>query len=281
MTAPPKLDDLRQRIDEIDERLHDLLMERATVVEAIGAAKRVEGGHVLRPGREAEVLRRLLRRHRGVFPRNAVVRMWREMFAAHVAIQDRFAVAVHLRRESPGLWDLARDHWGSATTLLSYGSSNQVIRAVTEGLATVGVLPMPQEGEADPWWAFLASADEATPRIVARLPFGSRGNAREGGDALAIAKVPIEETGADRSFLVFETREDVSRARLIAALGGVGLACAFIGSHPVRRQTLAEVEGLVTQADPRLRQLSEQLGDAADRVLPIGGYAAPLTTELE
>src|SRR5918992_969613 len=187
------LDDLRRRIDEIDERLQDLLIERAEVVEAIGETKRAEGGHVLRPGREASILRRLMARHRGVFPRAAIIRMWREMFAAQVAIQDRFAVAVYAPPGGEGLWDIARDHWGSVTSLSAFGSSPQVIRAVTEGQATVGVLPMPQEGESDPWWSFVASTDDATPRIVARLPFGGRGNARlEGGEALAIAKLPIE-----------------------------------------------------------------------------------------
>lgn len=158
-----------------------------------------------------------------------------------------------------------------------FGSVAQVIRAVTEGQATVGVLPMPQDGESDPWWPQIASEDAATPRIVARLPFGPRGNARaEPGDALAIAKLPIEETGADRSFLIIETRGDVSRTRLISALGQAGLPCTLFAGHAPRSQALAEVEGLVTKNDPRVSRLLELLGDAIAWVVPIGGYAAPL-----
>lgn len=273
----PSLDDLRRRIDEIDDRLHDLLMERAEMVDAIGAAKRVDGAPVLRPGREAAILRRLMARHRGRFPKAAVLRIWREVVAAHTALQGPFAVAVHIAPGELGFWDLARDHWGSQCSMTPFGSVAQVIRAVTEGQATVGVLPMPQDGESDPWWPQIASEDAATPRIVARLPFGPRGNARaEPGDALAIAKLPIEETGADRSFLIIETRGDVSRTRLISALGQAGLPCTLFAGHAPRSQALAEVEGLVTKNDPRVSRLLELLGDAIAWVVPIGGYAAPL-----
>jgi chorismate mutase / prephenate dehydratase len=271
------LDDLRRRIDEIDDRLHDLLMERADVVQAIGETKRVDGAPVLRPGREASILRRLMQRHGGRFPKGAIVRIWRELVAAQTGLQAPFAVAVYVSQGGPGFWDLARDHWGSQCAMTPYGSVAQVIRAVTEGQATVGVLPMPHEGESDPWWPQIASADETMPRIVARLPFGSRGNARaEPGDALAIAKLPIEEIGADRSFLIIETHGDVSRARLMSALGQAGLPCSFFAGHTPRSQVLAEVEGFVPPRDPRIGRLLELVGEAVAWVVPIGGYAAPL-----
>ncbi len=63
-----KLDDLRAEIDTIDESLHDLIMRRAEVVARVKDAKRGAGGGVFRPGREAEVLRRLVGRHNMVLP---------------------------------------------------------------------------------------------------------------------------------------------------------------------------------------------------------------------
>src|SRR6185312_4896735 len=88
------LDDLRRRIDEIDDQVHDLLMQRTRIVEAVAAAKKGNSIPALRPGREAVILRRLAGRHNGPFPRSALVRMWREMLAATVGMQTKFAVAV-------------------------------------------------------------------------------------------------------------------------------------------------------------------------------------------
>jgi chorismate mutase len=50
------LDDLRQRIDALDERLVELLNERASCAMHIGDIKRRLGLDVYQPDREAEVL---------------------------------------------------------------------------------------------------------------------------------------------------------------------------------------------------------------------------------
>ena len=94
------------------------------------------------------------------------------MLAATVRLETPFAVAVFAPAEEPDLWDIARDHYGSHTPISACGSIGQVIRAVTEGQASVGVLPMPQEGDLDPWWRHALSPDENPPRVIARLPFG-------------------------------------------------------------------------------------------------------------
>jgi chorismate mutase-like protein len=51
------IDELRQRIDRLDERLVELLNERATCAIEIGKVKHEQGLEVYQPDREAEVLR--------------------------------------------------------------------------------------------------------------------------------------------------------------------------------------------------------------------------------
>ena len=82
----PSLDSLRQEIDAIDTELHGLIRRRAEVVGHISATKPT-GGLALRPGREAQVLRKRLATHDGQFPSAAVYRMWREMMSAFTFIQ--------------------------------------------------------------------------------------------------------------------------------------------------------------------------------------------------
>src|SRR5215471_11069342 len=145
----PNLSELRRRLDEIDDKLQDLLIERAEIVSAVAASKREGNLSAFQPGREAEIIRRLVDRHHGAFPVATLVRMWREMLAATVRLQSAFAVAVFSPLESQGFWDLARDHYGSHTPMSAYRSISQVIGAVIEGQASVGVLPMPQEAGRD------------------------------------------------------------------------------------------------------------------------------------
>src|SRR5271169_2357904 len=277
---PSDLADLRRHIDEIDDRLHDLLIERAAIVGRVAASKKNGDVAFYQPAREAEILRRLAARHHGVLPFASVVRIWREMLAATVRIETPFAVAVSAPAEAQGLWDLARDHFGSHTPMSAYRSIGQVIRAVTEGQASVGVLPMPQEGETDPWWRHLLSKDADAPRVVARLPFGARGNARsDGADAFAIGRGVQPETGRDRVLLAAEASADISRVRIFRTLSSLGLVCTFFASyeHAGSALNLIELEGFVRITDPRLDSFRVQLGGALHRLLPFGGYAVPLS----
>jgi chorismate mutase / prephenate dehydratase len=274
------LTELRRRLDEIDDKLHDLLIERAEIVSVVAASKREGNLAAFQPGREAQIVRRLVDRHHGEFPVATLVRMWRELLAATVRLQSPFAVAVFAPSESQGFWDLARDHYGSHTPMSAYRSIGQVIRAVTEGQAAVGVLPMPQEGETDPWWRHLLSKDKDAPRVVARLPFGARGNARsDGADALAIGRGVQQETGRDRVLLAAESSADISRGRIFRTLSSLGLLCTFFASyeHAGSALNLIEIEGFVPITDPRLDSFRAQLGSELHRLLPFGGYAIPLS----
>src|SRR6478752_930219 len=110
--TPSDLEDLRRRIDGIDNRLQDLLIERIEVVAQIGARKRSTGGVAAhQPGREAEMIRRLVARNHGGLPPATLVRMWRELLAATTRLQGVFAIAVYAPPEAQGFWDLARDHY--------------------------------------------------------------------------------------------------------------------------------------------------------------------------
>src|SRR5438045_9452550 len=70
---------LRRRIDEIDDRLQDLLTERAEIVASVGAHKRGTGAlPAHQPWREAEIMRRLVRRSKSAVPAATLPRTTRE-----------------------------------------------------------------------------------------------------------------------------------------------------------------------------------------------------------
>jgi chorismate mutase len=278
-TASPTLADLRRRIDELDAGLHDVLMERAAVVESVGRRKRADATPPLRPGREAQILRRLLARHRGPFPKPVLVRLWRELLAGSLAIQIDLHVAVYAPEKSAGLWDLARDHYGGQTAMSGFRSTGEVLRAVADGRATLGVLPVPGLGDVEPWWRFLAAGDAPVLRVIARLPFGALGNARSDSDAFVVGPIEPEESGADRSLYAIETGDDVSRTRLLGALGALGRAVSVLAATDAdgAATQLVEVDGWILGDDARLKDALGALGDRMRRCIWLGGYAQPLS----
>ena len=74
---PPSLAELRKEIDRIDEAMHRLLMERGEIIDRLIAAKNTqEVGSAFRPAREADMMRRLVQRHRGILPLDTVESIW-------------------------------------------------------------------------------------------------------------------------------------------------------------------------------------------------------------
>lgn len=290
MTTPDdRLNALRREIDEVDDRLHDLLIRRTEIVEEVGRIKRAARGSVsfIRPGREALILRRLNARHRGRFPRPVLMRLWREMIIGSLCLEGPFSVAVFDDSPHGEYWDLARDHFGSYAPIKPFHSPKDVVREVLEGNATVGVLPAPNgpepQGDA-PWWIGIANQRDATPRIVARLPFAAMPNSRaQKLRGFVIASMNHEQTGDDRSLVVVEIEgETISRDRLFDAFAKSGLPANWIDSHvngapEDGRLYLFEVEDHVVAGDPRVAEIAERLSDVSLRLIPIGGYAVPLS----
>lgn len=285
-TEAAGLDALRREIDRIDDQMLDLLVDRAKVVEQVGATKRAAGetvGIFLRPGREMDILRRLVERARGgSFPKGVIVRMWREMFAALVAIQGPMSVAVFMPTRGAGYLEMARDAYGAYTTMVPYQTPGPVVRAVAAGEATVGVLPLPRLEDSDAWWSMLISEVADTPRIVTRLPFIGPGPGRgDGLEGLVIARLPQEDTGNDRTLVAFETGPDLSRQSLRMLVDAAGLPTLEVAAThapaPEVRLHLVELQGCILADDERLARL--RTDSQVMRAVVVGGYAVPFTPD--
>lgn len=284
LPMPPtdvSLDQLRQSIDDIDDRILDLLMERAAIVAQVGELKAGSnsGRSPLRPGREATILRRLIRRTTGPLPRVAVLRIWRELISAMVGIEGQFALAICAPDEHSGLWRLAREHFGSIVPITAYPGPGAIMRVVAESPAVIGVLPFPREDDRDPWWRFLLSNDDKAPRVVARLPFAA--TSHRGADALVVGRVLADPSGDDRTLVAVESATEVSRARFLSKLKIDGIKVQHRGSyggtsdHPEQLH-LIELSDYVGPDDVRLAALQADAGGVVTRLVWLGAYAAPL-----
>jgi chorismate mutase / prephenate dehydratase len=275
----PNLEPLRQEIDAIDDELHGLIRRRASLVGEIAAAK-TAGGLAMRPGREAQILRKRLAMHDGAFPAAAVYRMWREMISAFALMQTKnLKIAVCRPADQPGYWDLARDHFGCQIPMVVYESPAQVLAEVRASPATVGVVPAPIEADTAAWWPLLASGEPTLPNVVARLPFLIMPNARARDiSALMLARIEPEESGDDRALIVLQALSGISRNRIAGALAKAGLPAFTSALDQVAsgvHHYLLELPGVIADGDERLRSLEKALELDRGSVAAIGAYAVP------
>jgi len=278
MTSPePTLDSLRAQVDRIDDQLHDLIMKRCALVERLGELK--GEGLALRPGRDAAVLRRLVARHRGNFPKAALVRLWREMIGAMLGIQQPLTIAVAQSERGDGFIELCRNHFGVVWPVIPTPSAGQVIKLVSDGQASVGVVPLPGHGPggAEPWWVALNGERDTIPRVVARLPAYPADSRPEPLQALVIARRGHDDTGFDRTLVVAETAASTSRDRVRTLFAAAGLdSIEILAIHTVDGTVLhlVDIEGWIGHVDPRLAAL---VRDPVRHASVIGGYPVPLS----
>ncbi len=289
MTAPSEaINKLRHDIDVIDDEMHDLLMRRVEIVEKIGALKdSAPSGLYVRPEREARILRRLVTRHEGRFPAAVVARIWREMLASTTRLQGPFSVAVNAPEKSVGYWDMARDHYGSATRMSLHRIANPVLNAVFSGAVTIGLLPIPAEDDVDPWWPKLIAGGDKLLRVIARVPFIENANGRfEDLGALAVALTMPGMSGDDVSLFAVEATADFSRGSLQEAFVAAGLPAKAIAVWTESRAAtshlhLIEIADFIRLDDPRIASVADSHREQNIRIVDLGGYAVPIGLDLK
>lgn len=272
--AAPDLGELRSRIDSIDDRIHDLLMERAALAERVLAAKRQQSGHsapltaadCVRPAREAEIVRRLAARHAGRLDFRVVQRIFRELIAAMTRVQAPIVLAV---ADRPGLRSLAADQFGSLTPRQPGGSETATLRMVAEGRASFAVLPFPAEPEGDEpaWWQSLQTAGARPLRIFMALA-DADGVPR----GCAVGPVPLEPSGDDITAVRIALGFEVSRSRLYRLMQEAGLEGEVLLGQ--RGQVLMVVGGFLAPEDPRLDRIAAAV-ESPDRPAIIGAFPRP------
>jgi len=95
------LEDLRKRIDLLDESLVRLLNARAACALEIGRIKREMGAPIYQPAREAEVLRNVQQHNNGPLDQAAIKRLFERIIdeARHL---ERIAEEVELNAQQKG-----------------------------------------------------------------------------------------------------------------------------------------------------------------------------------
>jgi chorismate mutase len=169
--APPSLQDLRKEIDTIDEQVHRLLMQRGDIIDRLIQVKKTqEVGSAFRPAREADMMRRLVERHRGMLPLDTVESIWRVIISTFTYVQAPFSVHADVSLGEAAMRDSARFHFGFVVPYISHFSAPAAVEAVAKSKGDLALVSATSSHT--PWWIALEA--NTAPKIIARLPFVER-----------------------------------------------------------------------------------------------------------
>src|SRR5690349_14033751 len=168
------LTDLRKEIDRIDETMHQLLIERSEIIDRLIAVKRSQDSvaSAFRPAREAEMMRRLVKRHKGILPLDTAESIWRVIISTFTFVQAPFALHADLTAGDALMRDSARFHFGFTVPFVPHMGAAGVVAAVSDSKGDLGLVPAFPVAAAGAWWNALEF--DTAPKIIARLPFVER-----------------------------------------------------------------------------------------------------------
>lgn len=278
------LDEIRQKIDALDTRLHDTLVERAELVLKIGEEKRKNNIEIVQPAREARMIRRLLSKHMGALPEMAVVRIWRELVGAVSLLQTGLSVTVAESENVSEYWDLAKDYFGSCLPMSRSVSSLVAIAAVREKKSTFAVVPYPNGGVDDTedkvWWEMLEPHTDNAMSVIVRLPHGDDPEyLNPDYRAVIVSKAGFDSSDDDNSFIYIECGASMSRDKITSlaeenGLKPISLSSKNRASDSSMRKHLLEVKGYFTNDSKEVAELQLAFGEEVS-VSAVGGYPVP------
>lgn len=147
-TLQERLAPWRAEIDQIDEQILVLLNKRAQAALEIGVIKQDYDADdaILKPEREAKIVRRLSELNKGPLTQASVQAVWGQVISACRGLESVPRVAC-LGPQGSFSEQAAYEHFGHFITSVHCESFDEVFRAVEAGQADVGIVPVENSAE--------------------------------------------------------------------------------------------------------------------------------------
>ena len=153
-SKPDPLQALRERIDQLDEQIQNLITERARCVLEVAHVKQQNKADLTtddkmlyyRPEREAQILHRVQQRNQGPLHSATMAQLFREIISACMALEQVMTVA-YLGPEGTFTHSATRKHFGQAVRTRSLPAIDDVFREVEADSADYGVVPIENSTE--------------------------------------------------------------------------------------------------------------------------------------
>ncbi len=148
MNEEDQLSSIRDRIDDLDRQIQELLNARAQAAQDVARIKLASDPAAVfyRPEREAQILRMAKQRNTGPLSGEAVARLFREIMSECLALELPLKIGF-LGPEGTFTQAAALKHFGHAVTAVPMAAIPDVFQEVESGSCHYGVVPVENTSE--------------------------------------------------------------------------------------------------------------------------------------
>ena len=162
---------LRQRIDDLDRQIVELLNARASVVVDIGRAKQIDGTPIYAPDREQAVLTRIAELNTGPLPQKSLQAIYRELMSGSFALEKPLRIGYLGPAGSFSQLASVRK-FGMSVEYVPMADIRAVFDEVIRGHTDLGVVPIENSvggGVVDTMDAFIESDVHICAEVVVEI----------------------------------------------------------------------------------------------------------------
>ena len=139
MDLKKKLKPIREKIDNIDNKIFQLLVERKKVTDQVGPIKEKINSPIYMADRESLIAYNLYEKSKdnNLNP-ILITRIWREIIASTLLNEGKYEVAT--LKNNPELMAISRSHFGDCAQIKTYQTNKQLIKSLIDDTQTIIVL---------------------------------------------------------------------------------------------------------------------------------------------
>ena len=148
MVTKTKIEQVRKKIDKIDDQILELIQKRGVHAKEIGGLKSQLSAKssFYKPEREAQILRRLIEKNSGLISDKKVKSIFKELISACLSLEESLQIAFlgPLGTHSEAA---VKKHFGSSINLDPRATIDDVFYQVTNGTSQFGMVPFENSSE--------------------------------------------------------------------------------------------------------------------------------------
>lgn len=231
MTNPEqKLTEYRAKIDAIDAKLAQLLLDRCAVVREVAYLKRAHwpADCHIRNGREGKMHRAIAERFQGTdIAPGVALAIWRQLIGASTQMESPLCIATLATQPHHG-W-LAREYFGAGAKIIAQPSLQAMRMSIAQSQCNIAVLPPPTltSTAMESSWYEAEMLHQSGFMLFARLPVSTQPLPNESLGAFAFAAITPEASGDDVSYFLRDKKVEIVDGFHTARDRAV-----YLGSHP-------------------------------------------------
>jgi chorismate mutase len=307
-TYEAALMELRQEIDEIDNQIISLFAHRMRVVSKVGELKKnSQEKFFIRSNREADMLKKLVKKSGDILPKSTIISIWRKIITAANMHEQPLRLAIHNPKNLPDYGYLLREYYDHSVPQQIFQSAAATIASLEKNEAQIGIFALPQSDDEENWWIDLAKSHPGL-KVFAKIPFfefpfvrqanGIGFPARQGAtrvafpcsegtedfefsgeknqiQLLAVAAKNAEKSSEDCSLLSLEISQKIPASEILQALAREGLEARILKSVDKEVNfVLVELKGFYLDWDVAIQNFCESKIGVRARIL--GHFATPI-----